>query len=109
MPEKLYLVTREDLPPGSQAVHLCHAMTEFMVTHHEEAHRWHTSSNTLALLSVPDEKGLLRLATKANRRGVRFSLFHEPDRDNELTAIAFEPGARSLLRDLPLALDYSSV
>lgn len=101
--EKLYLVTRLDLPLEQQAVQACHAMTEFLVEHNKRALQWHSESNTLALLVVPDEQNLLRLASKASRRGVRFSLFREPDRENELTAIAFEPKARSLLSDLPLA------
>jgi peptidyl-tRNA hydrolase len=101
--EKLFLVTRLDLPLGQQAVQACHAMTEFLVEHKERAIQWHSTSNTLALLVVPDENNLLRLAVKASRRGVRFSLFREPDRANELTAIAFEPRAKSLLNDLPLA------
>jgi peptidyl-tRNA hydrolase len=103
MAEKLYLVTRLDLPLEQQAVQSCHAMTEFIVEHKERAYQWHSSSNTLALLVVPDEQDLLRLVTKANRRGFRCSLFREPDRENELTAVAFEPKARSLLSNLPLA------
>jgi peptidyl-tRNA hydrolase len=103
MAEKLYLVTRLDLPIEQQAVQSCHAMTEFIVEHNERASQWHSSSNTLAFLVVKDEQDLIRLASKANRRGVRFSSFREPDRENELTAIAFEPRARSLLSNLPLA------
>jgi peptidyl-tRNA hydrolase len=103
MAEKLYLVTRLDLPIGQQAVQACHAMTEFLVEHKERASQWHSTSNTLALLVVQDEQDLIRLASKANRRGVRFSSFREPDRENELTALALEPRARSLLSNLPLA------
>lgn len=107
MAEKLYLVTREDLPPSQQAVQACHAMTEFLMEHKDEGSRWHSTSNTLAFLAVSDETSLHRLASKASRRGFRFSLFREPDRGDELTAIALEPGARAILRDLKLALPSS--
>lgn len=103
-PQKLYLVTREDLPPGQQAVQSAHALTEFLFRHKDESNSWYSTSNTLALLSVPTEDKLLKLAFTASRRGLRFSEFREPDRANELTAIAFEPRAKTLLRDLQLAL-----
>lgn len=102
--DKLYLVTRQDLPHGQQAIQACHAMTEFLVEHAKRGAAWHAESNTLALLSVPNEEVLLRLASKASRRGFQLSMFREPDRGNELTAIALEPLAKPLVRQLPLAL-----
>lgn len=104
MAAKLYLVTRADLPPGQQAVQACHAMREFVREHPEVDRAWYDNSNHLALLAVANEEALNLLLRRAQRRGVRFSLFREPDRDNELTALALEPEARRLCRDLPLAL-----
>lgn len=104
MAAKLYLVTRSDLPPGQQAVQACHAMRAFVAEHPQLDQLWYTSSNHLAFLSVQDEAGLHDLINRAERRGVRFSLFREPDRDDELTAIALEPAARRLCQGLPLAL-----
>ena len=103
-PQKLYLVTREDLPPAQQAVQAAHALTEYLVQHREGASSWYSTSNTLALLSVPTEDSLSLLADKARRKGFMISEFREPDRFKELTAVAFEPKAKSLLRNLPLAL-----
>lgn len=79
-------------------------MREFVAEHKETDLSWYMSSNHLALLSVQDEAELHRLVNRAARRGVRFSLFREPDRNDELTAIALEPAARRLCQDLPLAL-----
>lgn len=104
MAEKLFLVTRADLTPGQQAVQACHAMREFGFEHPEEDRRWHSTSNTLALLAVPNEEKLLHLVHKARCKGLRLALFREPDRGNELTAVALEPKARTLLRGLGLAL-----
>lgn len=103
-PQKLYLVTREDLPLAQQAVQAAHALTEYLLSHKEGASSWYSTSNTLALLSVPTEDGLSQLVDKARRKGFMFSEFREPDRFQELTAVAFEPKAKPLLRNLPLAL-----
>lgn len=103
-PIKLYLVVRSDLPPAQQAVQAAHALTEYIMHHKDDACSWHSTSNTLALLSVPTEDSLKSLAHKARRKGLRISEFREPDRFDELTAVAFEPKAKPLLRNIRLAL-----
>lgn len=103
-PQKLYLVTRADLPPAQQAVQAAHALTEYLVQHQEGASSWYSNSNTLALLAVPTEDSLSCLVDKARRKGLILSEFREPDRSHELTAVAFEPRAKSILRNLQLAL-----
>lgn len=103
-PQKLYLVTREDLSPAQQAVQAAHALTEYLIQHREGASSWYSSSNTIALLSVPTEESLSILAHKARRKGFMISEFREPDRLDELTAVAFEPKAKPLLRNIQLAL-----
>ena len=67
-------------------------------------YRWHSTSNTLAFLAVKDEKALGVLLRKAKDRGIPMSPFYEPDRNNELTAIAFGPEGRAITKGLPLAL-----
>ena len=106
MAEKLYLVTRADLPAGAQAVQAAHALRQFIAEHPERDREWYETSNYLALLVVPSEADLLRLYTKAERRGVPAAAFREPDQGDALTAIALGPcpGARALTRALPLAL-----
>jgi peptidyl-tRNA hydrolase len=104
--DKLVLITRSDLRPGQQAVQAAHAMRQFAFQHPDADRVWFEQSNTLALLAVPDEEALRRLADRADDRDLKLSLFREPDLDNALTAIALEPGHRSqrLCRNLPLAL-----
>lgn len=65
---------------------------------------WYENSNYIALLSVEDEQKLVELAEKALRKGIRFSVFREPDIDNEVTAIVMEPRAKGLCSKLRLAL-----
>jgi hypothetical protein len=54
------------------------------------------------LLQVPDEKELLALKEQAN--GCPASLFHEPDVDDDATALALGPEARKVISNLPLLL-----
>ena len=104
MAAKLYLVTRQDLSAGDQAVQAAHALQQFNIEHSDAARAWYADSNTLAFLAVETEADLARLRSNAERRGLYASSFHEPDLKGALTAIALEPKARSLVQDLPLAL-----
>jgi peptidyl-tRNA hydrolase len=104
--DRLYLVTRRDLPAGQQAAQVCHALRQFVEDHPAVERAWFSGSSHLVLLAVADEAELSRLLEHARDRGLRVAPFHEPDRGGELTAAAMEPRARSLLRGLPLALAH---
>ena len=105
---KLYLITRQDLPPGVQAAQLVHAMRQFSEDHPEVDRDWFENSNTIVLLAASNEGSLGVVADRARCRGIPVACFREPDRDNELTAIALGPEGKSLTRKLPLALSWSS-
>jgi len=49
---------------------------------------------------------LISYAQKASDRGIKISIFREPDLNNEITAIALDPSEAStkLVSNLPLAL-----
>ncbi len=102
--KKLYLVTRADLSPGQQAVQAQHALMEFVVRHGPHAMAWYRESNTLAFLAAPDEAALHLLLKRAMRRDIPSAPFREPDRGNELTAVALGPMGASLVSRFPLAL-----
>lgn len=102
--DKLYLITREDLPPGQQAVQAAHALRQFVAEHPETDRQWFSGSNTLAILTVKDQSTLEGLFKKAINRRIPVAKFQEPDRSDELTAIALGPEGRRLTRNLPLAL-----
>lgn len=101
---KLFLVTRRDLSPGQQAVQAAHAGRQFQHEHPVVEQAWFETSNTLAFLEVEDEPALERLLERARWKGVPASGFREPDRQNELTAIAIGPKGKSLCQGLDLAL-----
>ena len=101
--EKLYLITRANLPAGLRASQFCHVLREFVSDYPETDLEWFRDSNTLVLLEVADEKALEELVIKGVQDGQQCSLFMEADLDNSLTAIAMGPGAKRLLRSLRLA------
>jgi peptidyl-tRNA hydrolase len=98
-------VTRRDLHPGAQASQLTHAAQQFEKEHFDVQNEWYSKSNHLVLLSCENEESLKQLFLKANIKGIKASAFIEPDMDNQLTAIAFEPGEDTckLCSSLPLA------
>lgn len=74
--------------------------------HPEINKSWFEVSNYLGLLSVDNEIDLMNLIADAEDKGIKYSIFREPDIDNQITAIALEPGIKSkkLCSSLPLAL-----
>ena len=83
-----------------------HAAIQFAFEHPTLTQNWYQNSNYLAQLSVSNEEELLILAEKFKVYGVAYSIFREPDIDNQVTAIAVEPHpkTRKLTSHLPLML-----
>ena len=102
--EKLRVVTRRDLPIAYQAVQSGHAAIDFQYQHPVEAKDWQTQSNYLAFLTVADEAELIKLISRAILSGIKHTVFREPDLDNQITAVAFEPSeaARKMTSSCPL-------
>lgn len=103
--DKLYLVTRSDLPPGQQAVQAAHSLHEFELEHRTVYESWRDESRTLAVLAAPDEIALRELLERAEWSGVEAAGFLEPDLAGALTAVALGPAGKRLCRRFPLALD----
>jgi hypothetical protein len=97
---RLYLVTRADLPPGSQACQAAHAAIEFALTYPAVA----AANPGIVIVAARDELDLAWRRADAVAAGLRVVTFHEPDLGGALTALAVEPAAARLLARLPLAL-----
>jgi hypothetical protein len=93
--DKLYLVVRSDLPLGSQGAQICHAAIDFVLSNLELTKLWRDKSNHICLLQVNNEDELHGLILKAKDRKVNYTEFREPDMNNSLTAIAFEPSEQA--------------
>ena len=102
--EKLRVITRRDLSLGYQATQACHAAIDFQHEYQREATEWHTSSNYLAILTVKDEEELIDILVKVSLRGIKYTIFREPDLNNEITAVALEASndSRKITSSLPL-------
>ncbi len=109
--DKLYIVTRQDLRPGSQIAQALHAFREFIADHSELENDWYKNSNYIAILAAKNEEELVKLIQRMEKKKIRFSVFREPDLDNEITAVAIEPGdkGRRVTSCFPLALKNCGV
>ena len=100
----MYVVGRQDLSIEQQGVQNGHAAINFIFEHFNVAKKWNEESNYLIYLSVDDELKLQKLLQKAEFKGIKTTSFYEPDINNELTAVAFEPSTetKKLVSGLPL-------
>lgn len=101
---KLYVIVRSDLPPGAQCAQACHALRAFVAAHPGIDKEWYEESNNLVVLQIPDLDALLALRDRMVESGVPGALFHEPDFNDEATALAVAPAGERLVSSLPLAL-----
>lgn len=90
----MYVLVREDLPPGLRAAQAGHAVAEMCLHYPEEAWEWHTEGNYLIMLGVTGLDALLsfhNIFTLIGAGVFPVEAFHEPDMDNEMTAFACLP------------------
>lgn len=102
--DKLFVVVRSDLDPGPQAVQGMHAMRQFISEFPKVEQDWFEASNHIAFLKVDNEVALLKMIDRLTRKGMRVSMFREPDLDDSLTAFATDSASREFLLHLKLAL-----
>jgi len=94
--KKLYVITRRDLPVNYRAVQAGHGLAEYVLAYPDD---WR--NETLVYLEVANEDVLKRIASKLDFRNIKYSKFHEPDIDNQLTSIATHNDGR-IFRNLKL-------
>jgi len=92
-PHKLYVVVRDDLSSSQKAVQAGHALAEY-VLHSDDG--W--KNGTLVYLTAPciDD-----VAVKLQHTGVKHFAFHEPDINNQMTAIA-SLGTNNVFKNLSM-------
>lgn len=84
----------------------CHAALHFMLEYRAITEDWMTNSDYIVILNIENEQELYQLVERAKEHDIKVSIFREPDVDDQITAIALEPGIKSkkLCSNLPLAL-----
>lgn len=102
---KFIVVTRQDLTPGYQATQATHAALLFAQEFPQIYEKW-SKDPYLALLSVKNEQELHNLISKLEKSKIKFSVFREPDINNQVTAICIEPSeaSRKATSSLPTML-----
>lgn len=98
--DKLFIVIRKDLPMGLRCAQIAHAAIKFAHDHRPIETAWYFGSNNIVILDIADEPELRALLATADLAGLATSGFEEPDLGGQMTAAAFEPRARRLLRKL---------
>jgi hypothetical protein len=71
-----------------------HAIVQFIFEHPEISKNWFKDPY-LAQLSVENEDSLNLIIYKLQQSNIKYSIFREPDIDNQITAIAIEPSSKS--------------
>ena len=85
----LYVLVRKDLFPASQiAVQSAHAVIEAVRAFSPGQDQEHPH---LVLLSVDNQEEIIKAYHRLLNYGIKTVKFHEPDQNNEVTAIATEP------------------
>jgi len=97
---KIYIVVLRSLSVGLKCAQACHALRAFIEAYPTIDHDWYVTSNNIVVLESDD---LIGTAARLDALGLSVARFHEPDRDDELTALCAEPGASHALRRYPLA------
>lgn len=81
-----YVVVRTDLPLSQQLCQAVHAA-------HEAGIRFGNPNgiSSVVVCSVPNEQRLISELERIESKGIKTTLFREPDIDNQATAFATEP------------------
>lgn len=104
--ERLYIIGRADLAPGLRTAQAGHAIAAFALEHPHAMQQW--GNSYLIMLEVEDLRSLLRLSVHTRIAGLTTSSWHEPDLDDQLTAIAIAPSGASKALCMGLPLMHSS-
>ena len=98
---KAYVIVRSDLPKIQQGVQAAHAIAELAYAAGKGDcgvyKQWVEQDKTLILLKARDVGDLNAQRDRVKSLGLTYHMFHEPDRNNEPTALAIYPGTYAQL------------
>lgn len=100
---KLYVVTRQDLPPGVAASMLVHSTARYVETY-AQPDIYVNSELPVVLLYVEDEVAMHRVLSDLHDRGIQYVYWLERDLDYQLASIAAVTDDHTALGHLPLFL-----
>ncbi len=97
---KLYIIVSKTLSVGLKCAQACHALRLFGASYPDLDHDWYENSNNIVVLEHDDIPSMAELLQDL---GLNVACFHEPDLDDEMTALCVEPAGKRHLRKLRLA------
>lgn len=84
---RIYSLTRKDMSQGQKAVQSGHAIAQYIIDHNPHQNGlW--SNGSIINLELGSEKSLKKWIKKLEELGIKYSIFREPDMNNEITSIA---------------------
>lgn len=101
--KRLYVIVRKKMKCSIPAVQAGHALAQWMLDNPEQAKEWNNSY--LIYLQLKNLIKLDRWMFKLDTKNIPYTVFREPDLDNEPTAIAVyleEEDGKRLFKDLKL-------
>ena len=89
---KMYVMVNKELPPLHGGIQAAHSIHEIMFNHkgNLKLYDWASHHKTLVFLGASEVEMILMMNYFDSMKKI-YSSFKEPDLDNLLTAIAFEP------------------
>lgn len=82
-------ITHQEMSTGYQVVQSCHAICEYAHQYPEHFSSWKKNSNSIISLATKTLHELEKTIEKLDKLKIEYSLFYEPDVDNQLTGICF--------------------
>lgn len=67
---------------------------EWCLKYPELTKYWNQESNFIAILAAKNEDELIKLIQRAENKDIKFAYFRESDLDDQITAVAIEPGVK---------------
>jgi hypothetical protein len=100
---KMYTLTRTDISIGQQALQANHAATQYTIEHNPHLYgEWNNGS--IINLGLGSEKSLRKWIRKLENLNIKYSIFREPDMNNEITSIGILHQG-DIFKGIPLLLD----
>lgn len=95
----LTIIVRKDIEPGYKVTQTSHAIAKFAIEYEDKFKKWQYESEYLCCLELEIYK-FDHVLSKLDELKIKYSVFREPDINNEITAIAVESINRELHKTL---------
>lgn len=84
---RIYTLTRTDISDGQKGVQAGHSLAQYIIDHNPHMKDlW--SNGSIINLGLGTEKSLRRWIKKFEELEIPYSIFREPDMDNQITSIS---------------------